>query len=241
MLFRSPENEAYSQGWVACTTDEIIATKKHLYDIIVEISHSYDAPPQKRQWPTIRTSDGNLVKASQRDLRRYRLLHQELWKYQNALSDVNGDAAADEDTEPLIHRAPGGAEDDFNDTYDDKGVEPMTWSRLAYNGFMWWASAGETDAYTTQERETDREMLGDLSDFEDDIHTAIIAAFHRSTSALFSDLAGLIEAAGEDEDGEEGDPLIVDRDDISRIGLDTWSDADKAFIQELVQIGRAHV
>jgi hypothetical protein len=219
---------------VACTTDEIIATKKQLYDIIVEIPHSYEEAPQKKQWPTIRTADGTQVKASQRDVRRYKMLHHELWKYQHGASGANGDAEADDDTRPLTRSESGEAEDDFNEAYDDSVVEPMTWSRLAYLGFMWWASAGEQDAYTTEERETDRELLGDLSDYEDGIHTAVIAAFHRWTSTLFTNLAGMVEAADEDDEQSDAEALVVDRDDISRIGLDTWSEADKAFIQELL-------
>lgn len=80
----------------------------------------------------------------------------------------------------------------------------------------------------------DRELLGDLSDYQDGIHTAVIAAFHRWTSALFINLAGMIEAADDDDERDEGEPLSVDRDDISRIGLDTWSEADRAFVQELL-------
>jgi hypothetical protein len=231
---QSPPSEFASQGWVACTTDEILQTKSQLYDIIVEIPPTYDAPPQERRWPVIRTSDGNQIKASQRDVRRYRLLHNELWKYAHGPSGANGDAGRDDETQPLTRSENAGADDEFNEAYDDKVVEPMTWSRLAYLGFMWWASAGESDAYTTEEREMDRELLGDLSDYQDGIHTAVIAAFHRWTSALFINLAGMIEAADDDDEREDGEALAVDRDDLSRIGLDTWSEADKAFIQELL-------
>jgi hypothetical protein len=230
---QSPENEPPSEGWVACTTDEIISTKKHLYDIIVEIPHSYDAPSAKRKSPTIRTSDGTHIKASQRDMWRYRLLHHELWKYRHGAAELNGDADTDDQTGLLPQSNMAEAEDDFNESFDDKSIEPMTWSRLAYLGFMWWASAGEKDAYTTEEREQDREILGDLSDFQDSLHTAIIAYFHRSTTALFTNLAGLIEAA-DDEADEEDAVLTIDRDDMSRIGLDTWSETDKAFVQELL-------
>lgn len=234
----SPTSEFASQGWVACTTDEIIETKPQLYDIIVELPPTYDAPPAERRWPVLRTSDGAQIKASQRDVRRYKLLHSELWKFRKGPSGANGDAAMDDDdeTQPLTRSESAEADDEFNEAYDDKVVEPMTWSRLAYLGFMWWASAGEQDAYTTEEREMDRELLGDLSDYQDGIHTAVIAAFHRWTSALFINLAGMIEAADDDDDDEREDShtLSVDRDDISRIGLDTWSEADKAFIQELL-------
>ena len=205
-----------------------------MYDVIVEIPPTYDAPAEKKHWPTIRTSDGTQIKASQRDVWRYRLLHHELWKYRNQTTAVNGDEDADDETGLLAKADASEAEDDFNESYDDKVVEPMSWSRFAYLGFMWWASAGEKDAYTTEEHDRDREILGDLSDFQDGLHTAIIAYFHRTTSALFTQAAGLIEAADDDEDGEEGEALVISKDDISRIGLDTWSEADKVFIQELL-------
>lgn len=225
-----------SEGWVACTTDEIIATKPQLWDILVEIPQTYEAAPQKRQWPTIRTSDGVAIQASQRDLSRYKLLHHELWKYRRASLDVD-EGAGEEDHEALLaHKQLAEDDDAFNEAYDNTIVESMSWSRLAYLGFMWWASAGEMDAYTTAEHDSDRELLGELSDFQPDVQTAIIAYFHRSTSSLITNLAALIEASDDEDTGsDEGHAtLVIGKDDISRIGLDTWSEADKAFIQEFV-------
>jgi hypothetical protein len=231
----SSDYEPPAQGWVACTTDEIIATKTKLYDIIVEIPTSSHEAPEKRRWPTIRTSDGMHIRASQRDLGRCRLLHNELWKYKHGAVKADGDAEPDEEESLLPHNDSSAVDDDFNETYDDKTVEPMTWTRYTYLGFMWWASAGEQDAYTTAERERDGEILGDLSDYQDGLHTAIIAYFHRTTLALIRNLAELVEAA-DDDDGESGEVLAVSRDDISRIGLDTWSETDKAFIQEFLSM-----
>ncbi|KAF2749712.1 hypothetical protein M011DRAFT_398028 [Sporormia fimetaria CBS 119925] len=227
----SAEADFATQGWVACTTDEIIATKAKLYDIVVELP---DPASPKPKWPSIRTSDGSYVKASQRDVRRYKVLHHELWKYRHSVPDENGSRGSDDDTRLLDPGECSDAEDEFNDSYDDTAVEPMTWLRLGYSGFMWWASAGERDAYTAEERDTDRELLGDLSDYHDGIHTAVIAAFHRWTVFLFTKLAGLVEAADDDEDADDEDAVVLDKDDISRIGLDTWSEADKAFIQEVL-------
>lgn len=98
---------------------------------------------------------------------------------------------------------------------------------------MWWASAGETDAYMTKERERDREVLGDLSSYEEGLHTAIIAYFHRGTAQLINNLNALVEGA-DDDTANDDDVLVVSRDDISRIGMDTWSEADKAFVQEFL-------
>lgn len=215
-----------SEGWAACTTDEIISTKPQLYDIVVELPPATDAAAYARRWPRIRTSDGSLIKASQRDLARYRLLHKELFHVRNT-DNASTDATRDQS-----------ADADFNEAYDDTVVEPMTWSRLAYQGFMWWASAGERDAYTTVERDTDRELIGDLSEYSQSVETAIIAYFHRQSSLLIQTLSQLMESdrqeESDDDDDEDhdGGSLIMDRDDLSRMGLDTWSEADRAFVQE---------
>ncbi|EUC40207.1 hypothetical protein COCMIDRAFT_109398 [Bipolaris oryzae ATCC 44560] len=238
----TPGAEA-SVGWVACTTDEIITTKTKLYDIVVELPHTYDAPPQERRWPRIRTSDGSLIKASQRDVARYKMLHRELYKQRNR-SQTAPEAYTDDendDTAPLLSRDEVDgqrADDDFNEAYDETVVEPMTWSRLAYMGYMWWASAGERDAYATAEREADRELIGDLAEYSQSVETAIIAYFHRQSSLLIQSLAQIIEADeqgerdSDDDDDDDGKTLIIDQDDLSRMGLDTWSEADRAFVQE---------
>jgi hypothetical protein len=231
----SSENEPSSRGWVACTTDEIIATKSKLYDVIVEMPPSYDAPRAERRWPTIKTSDGALVKASQRDVWRYKLLHHELWKYRNNSSEEMTNTESDDDQTALLGRSESSeAEADFNEQFDDAVVEPTTWSRLAYSGFMWWASAGETNAYITKEREKDREVLGDISNHADGLHTAIIAYFHRGTSLLINNLSKIVEDTENDGADDDEESMTITKDDISRIGLDTWSEADKAFVQEFL-------
>ncbi len=237
----TPGNEP-AEGWAACTTDEIISTKTQLYDVIVELPPTFDAPTQERRWPQMRTNDGSLIKASQRDLARFKLLHKELSKYRNMsqtsvepyTDDENGEAA------PLLSNEQSDVhhndDDDLNDAYDSSIIEPMKWSQLAYLGFMWWASAGERHAYTIAERETDRELLGDLAEYSASIETAVIAYFHRQSSLLLQTLSQLIEARREGvddpDDEEDEDVLTIDRDDLSRMGLDTWSEADRAFVQE---------
>ncbi|KAJ4343374.1 hypothetical protein N0V95_006708 [Ascochyta clinopodiicola] len=227
-----------AEGWVACTTDEIIATKQKLYDIVVEIPHAGDATPQQRHWPKLRTNEGDVIKASQRDVARYKLLHRELWKHrQQATETFHDEDEQNDDAAPLISHDEidaKRADDDFNEAYDDSAVEPLTWSRLAYQGFMWWASAGEREAYTTAEKELDRELVGDIAAYEDSVETAVIAYFHRQSSLLINTLYQLVEGEHEEEEreNEEGDALWIDRDDLSSMGLDTWSEADRAYVQE---------
>lgn len=223
-----------AEGWVACTTDEIIATKPQLYDIAVELPAAGAAPPQRR-WPRLRTSGGDVIRASQRDVARYRLLHRELWKHRQQATETFHDDDEHDDAAPLISHDEidaKRADDDFNDAYDDSAVEPTTWSRLAYQGFMWWASAGERDAYTTAEGELDRELVGDMAAYADSVETAVIAYFHRQSSLLIKVLAQLVESEHESERDGDGDALWIERDDLSRMGLDTWSEADRAYVQE---------
>ncbi|KAH6644810.1 hypothetical protein C7974DRAFT_408457 [Boeremia exigua] len=223
-----------AEGWVACTTDEIIATKPQLYDIIVEIPHSDKA--EQRHWPKLRTSAGDVIKASQRDVARFKVLHRELWKHrQQATETFHDEDEQNDDAAPLISHDEidaKRADDDFNEAYDDSAVEPTTWSRLAYQGFMWWASAGERDAYTTAERDLDRELVGDIAAYEDSVETAVIAYFHRQSSLTIKVLSQLVESEHEHDDNDEGDALWIDRDDLGRMGLDTWSEADRAYVQE---------
>lgn len=257
------EGEDSAKGWVACTTDEILGIKKKLYDIIVELPPTYEHAPRERRWPTVKTSKGTELKASQRDLIRYKLLHQQLWKigHRPHARDIEPEEeeTTDDTTTLLPHDDGTKDSDESDDGLDDKVVEPMSWSQLAYSGFMWWASAGENDAYLSEETDRDRKLLGDLSDFvpgglipaeggaaadpmstsgvaRAGLHAAIIAYFHRLTALMLTAMADLIEAADEEEDatvgGEEDGVLVVRRDDVTRMGLDAWSEVDKAFTRE---------
>jgi hypothetical protein len=230
---QSEGDETPSQGWVACTTDGIITMKKNLYDIVVEMPPTNDAPPEQRKWPIMKTSDGSQIKASQRDMRRYKMLHRELWQHRDRTTPSPEDDDDDDDQTALLPQKAGSGAVNFDNTFDDSIVEPITWSRLAYNGFMWWASAGEQHAYTSRERSSDLDLLGDLSDYREGLPTAIIAYFHRSTSLLIDNLNNLVESADENESDDEG-MLVVELDDISRMGLDTWSEVDKAFLSEFL-------
>lgn len=50
-----------------------------------------------------------------------------------------------------------------NDQDTEKIVEPSTWAELAYNGFMWWASAGEQrHGDEAEEAAKDASLLADL-------------------------------------------------------------------------------
>jgi hypothetical protein len=170
-----------SSGWVACTTDSILAMKDGLWDMLITMPPAYSSNAKQRVWPTVECPKGVPVKATQRDLRRFRSLTIGLSRlaaatsasvhpHPNPASDTRSlrsetsDAVSTPATpairlssssrpgtatqDPHRHHATRslsiagpGASADYAET--EAIVEPTTWAALAYNGFMWWASAGE--------------------------------------------------------------------------------------------------
>lgn len=246
-------------SWVACTTDDILGEKHELYDLLVELE-----PTEKgvrRRWPRLRASDGSIVRATQRDLRRYRVLRAELRRMEGVRrrhDDPEEGQEEDDDQQPLIRSASSLRTPlDQHDVHDDSSelVEPVTWSAMAYNSFMWWASAGEKDAWEREEANSDLELLADLPDMEDAITaqspttsspnlqdaqrtaTVLTAYFHRLTHLVLSALADIVEEADDEtEQGIEEDVIEVSFDEVRQMGLDPWSESDREFVKAAMNV-----
>lgn len=164
--------ETHKDGWMACSTDDILGEKKKLYDILVELPTSNIASGCKA-WPKLRTADGEVIKATQRDLRRYRSVRKELRKiergamagrqYLGADSDTDED---DDDTAPLVRPLNQLLNDDTDALQEADVVQPESWGAVAYKSFMWWASAGEMSAWEADEVLIDQALLEDLPDLD---------------------------------------------------------------------------
>ena len=192
-------------GWVACTTDSILAMKEGLWDMLITMPPPYSSNAKQRIWPTVECPKGVPVKATQRDLRRFRSLSIGLARLAAAgapqpspahtqpglgarsspLSEASdaptpatpairlsnnkprtisrpGTASA-EDARPPTANALSAATAGPDDGSTDGIVEPTTWAALAYNGFMWWASAGEQrHSDEVDEQSRDASLLADL-------------------------------------------------------------------------------
>jgi hypothetical protein len=137
-----PPGTVEEDGWVACTTDAVLAFKPHLYDILITLPHqnaypSLPGPNQKslkipsgNNHPTITSSTGDLLKPTLRDLRRWKRLRLEM---------------------PLPK--PSGPDPDFDDLSYSR-----TWTELVCSGFFWWATAGEaasSEDFDTNESDDD--------------------------------------------------------------------------------------
>lgn len=255
------DESSQPRGWVACTTDEILGMKTKLYDIMVEMPATHDHATKERRWPTVKTSQGTIIRATQRDHRRYRTLRRALKRIQAVNGDESDGSVADDDQSPLVDRDTDRGDDDDNSADEDQLVEPSTWSALAYSSFMWWASAGEKDAVFEEEAEQDQELLSDFAKLagsggvaprymdepedapaeatlQDSAATSsmvVAAYFHRLTSLILENLADVVGSAGRDESAEQG-AVVMHSEDLRKMGLDVWSETDRTFTHELVRL-----
>ena len=217
-------------GWVACTTDDILATKDNLYEALVTIPPSYTKEAKEKVWPRVEMKRGIEVKATQRDLRRYKTLRGELQRHQRksqvqspfTLSRTNVSGEEEPNSKFPIENTQE-TFDDASSTSDQKLVESQSWSALAYSSFMWWASAGEKRTDLEEEAEYDNALLRDLDRFQDSpidrprsarspimsqgfgrsdsgFEMTVIAYFHRLTALILGTIAEIIDFL---DDGEE--------------------------------------
>ncbi|RYP05353.1 hypothetical protein DL764_003846 [Monosporascus ibericus] len=174
MAGAKPSTNDTGAGWVACTTDSILATKDTLCDMLITMPGQHAAHAKERVWPTIECPRGVPVKATQRDLRRYRALRTGLTRLQQPSCTVSPTAPSSfstANTEPDSSNKKGKkskktADEAYELTEDDEHriVEPLSWAALAYSGFMWWASAGEQGrSDEAEEAAYDAALLADLS------------------------------------------------------------------------------
>jgi hypothetical protein len=233
-----PEDaEEPGNGWIACTTDGILAMKDSLYDVLITLPPTYSSNAVEKVWPKVESPRGTELKATQRDLRRYRALK---WGLSRTTLDPASPSLARANTSstidsvfgprpssgPMLHDSPML---DIPDT--DDIVEPLSWSALAYTGFMWWASAGERQIVMDDEFENDIALLEGF-DLEPQLprasrsrslleigsmvglgtenakhEMAIIAYFHRMTTNTLTVLSDIVDATSSDSEDEEEIPL----------------------------------
>ncbi|PSR94217.1 hypothetical protein BD289DRAFT_405096 [Coniella lustricola] len=241
-----------SSGWIACTTDSILAMKDELWDVLITMPQTHAANPRMKAWPTVEFSQGKPLKATQRDLRRFRTLKAGLRRLASATSSpiVHGDdnvaanGALDRPS-ALSNRQsrlstssfqpiPISSNDQDSDSLSDaadKIVEPMTWTSLAYSGFIWWASAGEQgQSDEAEEAVHDNGLLADLIPSPSPGHppqqqqqrrpsgsfnvTGMSGAVNESATSLIArrstTIDGFVPGWGEQTDGEDEDRARVE-------------------------------
>jgi hypothetical protein len=202
LLERPKESEGEIQdGWIACTTDDVLATKPELFDLLVVLPPPHSKDATSKIYPKIIPSSPELsrktpkttTRATQRDARRFISLRTHLKQF-TPPSAPAGESAVEEEAQSI-----SSAKSTLSGT---SIVEPQSWSAIAYTSLLWWASAGEKrsspDEDEDEEADQDAQLLGD-SDDAFSAELAIVSYFHRLTNAIFGTVSNAIAKA----DGEE--------------------------------------
>ncbi|KAL1963651.1 hypothetical protein VTN77DRAFT_7972 [Rasamsonia byssochlamydoides] len=292
-------------SWIACTTDNVLTMKSELYDVLVTLPPSYSKNATQKVYPKISVWDTSAeaqkslkqtpLKATQRDARRFVTLREGLRRLPR--NDVPPTQPDDDNM-------------DAASTFSSASiVEPVSWPRLAYTSFMWWASAGEKRTGISEEEEEQTEQdtsllasvdsptgtlshQGHLEESNQPQEIALFAYFRRLTTLIFTTLSDAVarqdaqdhdgddsapgyqdepdtveggdddhgaaetaptgssyqevdanepllgSASQRDSHGEAGEraPVLITASDMTQMGLDPWSTADRIFVEELLRL-----
>jgi hypothetical protein len=152
-------------GWIACTTDSILAMKDTLWDVLVTMPQPHASNAASKVWPTVECPGGQPIKATQRDLRRYRALRTGLARLAAASAPSDSRESPISDSSANIRPSTSSTMavmDEQSEEALEETAQPPSWAELAYGGFMWWASAGEQrHAYDHDEAVHDASLIAD--------------------------------------------------------------------------------
>ncbi|KAF4162381.1 hypothetical protein CNMCM6936_002144 [Aspergillus lentulus] len=240
----SPKTEP-NAAWIACSTDSVLSMKSELFDVLVTLPPPHASNAAQKVFPKIsvlpnrsaqhNSSQAIYLKATQRDARRYTILCKSLHHI------AHDDTASGEDEDS-----------DAASTYSSSPVvEPLSWTRLAYTSFIWWASAGEKRDGLTEEVEEERQIEQDTrllasleamptpssgslgrhsmqaEDASQPPEIALVAYFRRLTTQLFVTLSDVIAR----QDGGNGEQ---DED----VGAPYEDEPEEADAEPSISIGR---
>ncbi|KAF4230270.1 hypothetical protein CNMCM6457_006082 [Aspergillus fumigatiaffinis] len=232
-------------AWIACSTDSVLSMKSELFDVLVTLPPPHASNAAQKVFPKIsvlpnrsaqhNSSQAIYLKATQRDARRYTILRK-------GLHHISHDDTASGEDEAS----------DAASTYSSSPVvEPLSWTRLAYTSFIWWASAGEKRDGLTEEEEEERQIEQDTrllasleamptpssgslgrhsmqaEDASQPPEIALVAYFRRLTTQLFVTLSDVIAR----QDGRNGEQ---DED----VGAPYEDESEEADAEPSISIGR---
>ena len=146
-----------SDGWIACTTDDVLATKPECFDVLVLLpSSSALRSRQKRSYPRIIISSPDLsnnfprksIKATQRDAERYTILREGLRNFPASIVETTPQELNTNET--ALAEDDGASTLSTTSTVQDHNqiVEPPSWSQVAYTSLVWWASGRRYPRWT---------------------------------------------------------------------------------------------
>lgn len=227
--------------------------KSELHDVLVTFPPPYSKDAAQKVYPKISIKDANSVnqkspqqitiRATQRDVRRYLNLR-------DGLRHLDREA---------VSQSPNADDDsDASSTFSSSSiVEPLSWPRLAYTSFIWWASAGEKREGLTEEEEEqveqDTSLLASVDSLSNSaagsLHrrniqldqlgnqpqeVALVAYFRRLTSLIFTTLSDAVARQDADDEAETSyrDEPGEDDDETVSVNRQSTDDDQTALLSE---------
>lgn len=244
-------------SWVACTTDGVLYLKSSLYDVVCTLPPTHNRDAKKKAWPSIECPAGTQIKATQRDLARYRTLRRSMKRYgrrkwhggDNNEQEEGGEEEEEEEDDLDLDLDV----EDGNERHREEQVcEKLSWREIAYTSFIWWASAGEKrrdpsteDSDTDPSADTDDDPAPLASPNSDTLPLCPRPHHRRRRSsnpagsmemeivAYFHRLTGQLLSVMADiiEEGDEEEDVFFNLEDVERLGLDRYSEGDMRFVR----------
>ncbi|CAR30946.1 hypothetical protein ZYGR_0P02500 [Zygosaccharomyces rouxii] len=159
-------------GYIACTSDEILLSKPELYDKVMkipgEVEESYFV-----DIPKLYDNQEQLIRATPHDLHSVQVLYKELF----------GEELSVTERQNFL-----------------KMIEPLSWSQYIIDGFYWWVTAGYLKP--SYHEETNSIPAGPIGESELALILGALEYFHGRTMALFQKLKEIFESkevCGSDE------------------------------------------
>jgi hypothetical protein len=245
--------EQSGPSWIACTTDDVLATKPDLFDMLVVLPPAHAMNAARKAFPKLVESSPSLsrtfpsigLKATQRDARRYRTLRAGLRSMRSSKPVAESETAADdEDAKSIVSQA-------SSTLSRSSVVEPVSWSLVAYTSLVWWASAGEKRSGPNEEEEEEAEQEQDRSllmadhnvmeavtpghseqDFPQEI--ALVSYFQRLTSLIFTTISDAISRHDGEDVRRNGDVATSGYRDTEtdETAVDEDADADQVAVDD---------
>jgi len=230
--------DATAVGWLACTSDELLATKYQLSEYRIRVASLTRSSPWPKMTRTVDAKQEEVVKATNRDLRRWQALRRHLSKTESQIAYVDGEESTnfhEDDENDRSQLLP--AEDstvpspDRHIAHQNSIVEPLSWSASLNR----WSASAQSVLDTELEQQEDQECLeaaiapdGEATDeVESTTHATFLSRYFRHLtkrvlSTLSNRASGLEESSYRDEaadsdDDDEHAPLMPDSDSNSTV------------------------
>ncbi|RMZ78431.1 hypothetical protein DV738_g3851, partial [Chaetothyriales sp. CBS 135597] len=229
------QRSSFADGWIACTTDEVLATKPQLYDIAVYLPNKDSSlAGQKKTYPRIVLSSGGEDAAKQRLPQTHppswsRVAYTSLLWWASA-GDRRSGLTADEEEEEMERDS---LLFDIRDDGDGRTKEVVLvayFRRLTAILFQTRPDGWQSKDSRPEENSDDTTASANHSHHSIEHHHQPSFTEDDQTRPL------LLRKSLDLGDDYDDDTLIFTPDDISAMGLDSWSRNDSDFVEELLRV-----